>query len=632
MQLRLGFDAPAAPVTVDMLLSGLTILVESPPDRLGDTRAAIAASGARVEPHVSGGLVVPVADIARLARLGEHVTVRVDALLSPLWELATHPPVDGLPATLDPAGDRDLVLRWRSADRGHLADIAAAAAPALLACELPFVAGPASWEHLRASSRLPVRAGVARLNLDGFIEIASSKPQLAEAAPLPGLFRLDDTHFGVAAAHYDAVRSAAGFTWTGPEPVAEPGPALLPPLPAALSAHALTDLRHFTDQLAAHRAAAVVWDPGLGRRIITLAALAALDAWPALVVTSPSHLWVWQRHAALVGRTASVHRDATDVRVVTYRDLARGAAFSDPAAVVFDDPFDDGAVDPLARRACHRLDAVRDAYRVAVCSQWPDDDPAAQVRLMALLRPREFRDDIDLAWRYPLRPRERAAEHVAAYLTRRRADDPGRDPTEFRRVTVRTVTLPADLAAAAAVLVDAAVDADDDPAALAELCDLVDVGTGSSTSPKLAAALEVVAAAAAAGRRVAVLTRSRRFASIFRVLAAAHRPKVVDATQSAVLLDPAEAPVVVAVFALHLPDVRSFDEVVVVDYPWSLDVLDNAVGAPSAQGPSCVTVVHAAGTVDDRVVVLGSLRSEGTLGGHFPTEDELDWLLSPPPA
>lgn len=624
MQLRLGFAHSTAPVTIDLILSGLVVLVEAPHDRLTEVQGLLAQAGTRVEHHVSGGLTFPVGDLARAAKLPEHVVVRTSNDLASLWELATYPPVEGIPATLDPAGPRDLVLRWRSEVRGHMADVVPSAAAALLASDLPFVAGAESWERLRGSTRLPVRAGVARLNLDGFIEIVSSKPQLVEAAPLPGLFRLDDTHFGLALSHYDALVAAAGFSWEGPHPVAERGPTTLPPIPAALSAHATVDLRQLTDQLAATRAAVVVWEPRLGRRILTLAAIAALDAWPALVVTDPAHIWLWRRHVALVGHTSSLGRNDADVRIVTYRDLARGVALSDPAALIFDDPTaGDGAL-PLVRHACHRLDRVADAYRVAVCSTWPDDDPAAQVGVLSLLRPVEFRDDIDVAWRYPLRPMERAVEHVAAYLTRRKVADPGRDPTEFRRATVRSVSLPDAITDAVVQLLHEADEADDDPAALAELCDLVTVGTTTTTSPKVAAALEAVLEAAAAGRRVAVVTRSQRLAGLLRVMASAYKPVVITSGEPL----PA-AQVCIVCFSSSICDLRQFDDVVVVDYPWSATALDDAVGTPSGPGPGLVTVVHAAHSIDDRLAVLACLRAEVHSGNHFPDADELDWLLSP---
>jgi hypothetical protein len=87
-------------------------------------------------------------------------------------------------------------------------------------------------------------------------------------------------------------------------------------------------------------------------------------------------------------------------------------------------------------------------------------------------------------------------------------------------------------------------------------------------------------------------------------------------------------------FDRELPDLRWFDEVIVVDYPWSFAALDAAVGAPTSDhGPLQVTCLHLTGSVDDRLAVLAARRRElGAVIDHSqpPSPDEIGYLLSRP--
>jgi hypothetical protein len=635
VQLRLGLERPVEPYTLSLLLAGLQVLTNAPGGRTGDVWAQLAACGIPVESYDSGsGVSFPVKHLALLAALPETTSVRVDEALTPLWEAIINPPEDDVPLTLERLPRGELALRWRSGNMPRFCEVRPETVPALLSCDIAFVAAPDAWMRLRECTRLPVQAGRARVNLDGYIEIVSSKPQLVEASALPGLFRLDDTHFGVALPYADAVDDAPGFSWDGQRPTVERGPRDLPTLPVALSTHASADLRALTDRLAATRAAAVVWDPGLGRRILTLAALEALEAWPALIVTAPAGVWMWQRHLQLLGRRGSLTSDSADARIVTYLDLSRGAAVGDPTAIVFDEPGVGEGATVAARDGCNRLRGILDAYRVAVCSTWPDDDAAAQIGIMGLLRPGEFRSDIPLAIRYPLRPGERASEHAAAYLTRRRVDDPGRDATEFRRSSVHVVT-PTSAQTDGIARLSAELEGGSAPATvLAEMLSMVTVGTTHTTSPKMAAALELAGGAVRRGVRVAVVTRHHAVATMLPLLLSPAQVSVVDAAAGQRGVDDAAGSQVCVVrFETTLPSLHSFDEVIVVDYPWSTAVLDAAVGVPHAPGagPAQVTVVHAAGTVDDRLAMLATARRErgGWDDPAPPSEDETWWLLAP---
>lgn len=627
VQLRIGFSRPTRPATITLSLAGLTVLADSPDASFEEVWQHLLAAGVAVSVAEGRGIAFAVDQLARLVELAPHVQISCDELLAPLWALARNPSADGVPATL--TVDSGGVCRLGWFDGTHNYDVAfdPQAAAALLASELSFVATADAWDVLKRSCTLPVLAGRARVNLDGFVEIRTSKPQLVESAPLPGLFRVSDTVFGLALAFAPTLDTEGGFVWEGRKPVLDQGPARLPTLPIRLSAHAEADLAGIVAQLAAFRAQAVVWDAGLGRRVFCLAALEALDAWPLLIVTPPSAVWVWQRHLDLIGRSYSLTHDRADAHLITYLDLAHRRHLPAPQAVVFDSLAGPEASTEVAARAVRRLDGFADAYRISIDSSWPED-LADQVALMGVLRPGEFRADVPLAQRYPGWPERRAGEHVGVYLSvRRRESASASEADGFRHSGVRTVNLTDAQDEAIAELGRRLAGAH--PAqVLAELLEVVSAGPAHAVSPKVGAAAQLAQAALAAGRRVALVTRHRRSATLLTNMLRPRRAVIVEEPDRA----PADAEAVIVRFERAICDLRGFDEVVVVDYPWSSATLERAVGsAADEHGPARVTVVHAVGSVDDRIAMLAARRRELAAvidAAGPPTPDEIAYLLA----
>lgn len=629
VQLRLGFASPSGAVTMHLLLAGLSVLVEASPGAVDEAWTYLSEVDAHPSMSEGRGLTFPVAQLPKLAGLPAQVRLVPDAALAPLYALVTHPPADGKPAELTVDVRGTLWLNWFDGYSSRSEALPGPAAVALLTADLPFVATPDAFDVLRSSSRLPLLVGRARMNLDGYVEITTSKPQMVESAPLPGLFRIDETHFGLALPYAPALDSAPGFVWEGQKPVLERGPADLPPMPMPLSGHAAGDLRNLVDHLAAYRAQAVVWESGLGRRVFCLAAVEALDAWPLLIVAPPAQVWAWQRHLEMFGRTAALSHDDADAHIITYNDLARRVDVSSPQAIIFDALASPDLVPAEARPALHRLDGLLDAYRLLVDSSWPTD-PAQTLSLMSVLRPGEFRADVPVIARYPAHTEQRLAEHVACYLSERRATDPGTDATEFRSSGVVPL-LPT--AAQLTALADAASRHAGGSAAalLAESLEIISAGPTLALSPKIAAVTARAGAAVAAGRRVAVLTRHRRTETLIKAtLRTLTTAVTLDA--SATPGDAPQARLAVIRFDRELPDLRWFDEVIVVDYPWSTDVLDAAVGTSAGEaGPLQVTVLHLTGTLDDRLAMLAARRRElGPVIDHnaAPTAEEIGYLLA----
>lgn len=619
MQMRLPFAAPAQPVELSVTLLGTVVLVSTPADAVAAASAHLTASGISTSPEPSGGLRFPAALLARLIDLPAQVKVDADELVQPLVELAMFPSPPGHQATVDLNARGELVVRWFDGTEVHDVVLPSLAVPAFLAADFSFTASSRAWEQLRSTAEVPPIAGRCSQNMDGFVEITALRQQLVERSPLPALFRLDDTHFGIPSAFADRLTLSDGFVWEGTQPSVHADPVRVD-VPVVLADHVTSAASSLAERLSGVRAAVVDWPSGLGRRIAVLAALSALDAWPALVVCEPSGLWLWRRHAEAFGLSASLRASDAHIRLVTYHDLGRGVSVPDAATLVFDE------LAPRNAFVCHRLDGIDGAYRVAIPDGWPA--MASEVmELMSVVRPVEFRSDVPCEVRYPLRPAERLAEHVGVY----RLADPGvvsDSDVVFRRSSVvRTVANPAQQLA-----LDAAYDRYDDPdvdpvEALTEVLSMVARGSDMTMSSKAAAVLDVVGQIAD-DRRVVVTCRNPETAELLTTLCRPWR---------AVRWTPGGAPPMsrVVVWAgFPLPDLSGFDEVIIADYPRSLVEFDAAVGVSDlTPGPMRVRVVHMDGSPDDRLAILAMLRAEGVVA-PLPAPDgswsvaEAEYLLS----
>ena len=615
----MGFPSEEAALHISLALAGLTVLVEERTRSYDAAYRELQRCSITAAWHERGGLSFPIRDLGKLAMTTASVTADDD--LQGMWEFIKDPSADQVPATLH-AKPYGVQLQWLSAPGANKAAVVPQnAIPALLASGIAFVAESEAWKFIEQHATVPVVAGHVQLNADGFLEIHTSTPQLVESSPLPGLFRLDDTHYGMPAALSASIESARGFVWDSERPT--PPRRIVVPDNLDITDHAHRHAGLIASQLEAHKAAAVVWSPGLGRRIAVLAALEALDAWPLLIVCAPHTIWLWQRHIELIDRECSLAHNDTDVRIVTYRDLRR-VALEDPVAVIFDDPFSIEA--RAASDACHRLDALRDAYRISVSSSWPIDQTAV-LQAMSLLRPAEFRTGLPSVWRYPVRTDARLQEHVGTYLMELSADDvPPAATARFRRSSVAVCEPTSEQLATFLEYQDLLERDEEDPLMLLALArDAAAAGTSGAPSPKLAEAIVRVRQAIERRRTVAVVVSSAKAAARLRILL---KPTVVQLADE--LDGPVATPVIGEVTIVratgNIPSLRAFDEVVVCEYPTSFAALDRAIGPAHGDGPQKVTLIHLARSIDDRLALSASLAREAGLA--VVEEDPYSLLLA----
>jgi hypothetical protein len=364
-----------------------------------------------------------------------------------------------------------------------------------------------------------------------------------------------------------------------------------------------------------------------------LAALEAVDGWPLLIVSPPSGVWAWYRLVRLFGRALSVRDDAAEARLVTYADLALGARMTPTPAIIFDDLSGPEASAPGARAGLRRLDGYSQALRVGVCSSWPED-LAQACEVMDVIRPGEFRlAGNPLAIRYPQPCERRAAEHVGAYLFTRHGSDPGSELSpRFRHSQVRTVT-PSEAEIEHHEAAHSRHLSGEDPlGVLAEVLEVISAGPPQRLSRKVGAALTLAHQAAARSRRVLILTNQERTARVIRL--GLSRVPVQGCSGDEVadrLIEPGHA--LVVLWQGSLPqDLPDADEVVICDYPWNFAEIDQALGTAAGPGPALISVLHAPGTVDDRLAMYAATRAEEdpeALSDSAPSSDMARWLLRP---
>ena len=617
VQLRIGFTAPTSACSMTLSLEGLSVSVSAGDDDLA--ASYLSAVGVTVEIDAVRGLRFPVKDLRAVGELPDQVSVRSTSGLSALLEAVMHPPLTDATISVTMDGPTLLNLSWYDGHRRFDEPFPLSYSPALIATGIPFVAATDTWERVLEASRMPVVVGRARVNLDGYVEILVSAPQKIEAAPLPGLFRVDATHYGIALHYASWISASPGFSWEGPQPVGDASPDQLAEPTIPLSDHVRSDLRTFVDALARERARAVVWPAGIGRRVFCLAGVESLRSFPLLVVCGPHAVWSWQRNVALFGRSVSMHHDRDDVRIMTYEELSRSPRVNSPATVIFDDLDRALRDDPSLLDHLSRFDGLLDAIRIS-CSQEFPEDPAEQVRLMSVIRPGEFRADIPVALRYPGAPERRLTEHLQAYTMRRKASA---GLSQFSRSAVEILETPRALVDVFAEIRSSTMVYEDKVGALmgATSC-----GSALAMSPKLSRAVALARSAHGAGRSVAVVTQHARTAVLLKGLL---RPLPVHEYRNG------SAPlsgVTIVRSDQVLADLRDFDEVVFIDYPWSTAVIDSMVGDAGAErAPTRVTVLHLADSIDDRVAVVAAKRREraGVVDQYaLPTATELRWMLA----
>lgn len=615
IQLRFPYQAPLKAQRLRLRLRGLVVLAVPEDGDVQSASAHLQAAGLRVEVDEIGLVSFSVADLKDLLELPSRVTLLPEGDLRVLLAvLRATGPHDTVIVSQD--SQEVLNLSWVDPTGECNEPLNVSSAAALLALCVPMVADPATWELIHRASSLPVVRAQARLNLDGFIEITTSVAQHVESFPVRGLFRVDESRFGVPLPCIDELDRIPGLYWDGPRPASVASPPRLRDIPLVLSSASRAQLKVLVDKLARTRAQAVVWPRGAGRRVFCMAAMESLDALPLLVLCMPSMLWVWHRHLDLLGRRIAVTDPLSDVRVVPY-DLLAQVDVGAPAGIVFDDLDVALQRDQATIGALRRFDGGVDTIRLACSSSLPQNE-SVLTGYFSALRPVEFRSDLPAATRYTPPVRDHLRRHTEIYVL-----GPHAQPAEsgFRRSRVETVEQTAESRRAESALesmVGASLRSRRERAEL--LLRWSEEGPPDALSPKLSRTVALVREQLAAGATVTVLVGSSRAATLIRSLV---RPA-----------DPAALRVEVGVPSRGR--VCETDVAIVAVALRSFDVLDEfVVDASDSRGPQLVVVLHVRDSIEDRLAVVAALRSERARTidpAGLLTEREIDYLLGLAPA
>lgn len=629
-QLRIDFTGslPDSPVEVTFELSGLRVWVTDVKDPSVDVAALLTSRGVAVTIE-SGVPVFAAASLPEVARIGELDVVPVGRL-RPVWRVLTAAPPSDIPLMVEGV-EKGVVVSWFS-DDAHSEFVPFESVPALLTLGLPFIADLVTWERLFAETPVPVRVGTVAASPDGYYEISASAPQLVESAPIRGLFRVSDSKYGVPAAYISDVERLKGFAWKTPKPspVLRPSP---PVIPLDLRDHILAAVPELL-QRSRWGGQLLAWDGGLGRRLAVLAALEAADAFPSVVLCPPWAVWLWQRNLDLFGRSYSLTSDHADVLISTYHDLSLRRDTISPVSIIFDHPADVPISD---LRAARHLSAVYpEALKLGLVSS-ADADLAELWPALALCRPAEFDLSADVEtqlWRYSGDREAAALTHAEAYIHFESASTRHSEGKGPYHQSLTTLVAPSqDLLDELRRLVNASSDSN---RALAAVLEATSAGTAAQVSPKLASAMAMARAALVKGQRVAVVSPHRRTLTMLR---AALTPVTTfmatfpnsDAVVAEALASPGPSALLV-LSSVCSPNLSRMDAVIFCDYPWNTDDIDRMCGPADSSGPKSVAVVHAVGTVDDRLAVFAALRREVSVTSAAasapPTEMEARHLLA----
>lgn len=609
-QMKIAFPTPQSPLKLGIVLRGLRVVSAPWEGTVEEAVAYLQGVGIKPEVEAEEGIIFPAKQIKNLKNLPKQVTIEPLGNITPIAQLA----LADLQGPASVTAYNGLTINWFDANGRQEYPLAQEAALALMASELSFVATGEAREIMETMAEIPLQVGKAQPNPDNFIEISTSKPQYLEQEDLPGLFKLNDTHYGISKAYWKYVDENKKIVWETKMPPQRKEPAIPETLEETLLPHLQEDLKKLNRRLVNLEGQVLVYKPGLGKRIVALSALETLDAFDALVVCPPWSLWVWQRNAELLGRKTSLLGDEADIRLITYFDLSRGARLGTYAALVFDDFASHDASQAKAQTALAGL-ALVDAYRIGITSWWPQD-PEQACQLLDLVRPCEFALGTQpLSQRYPVNPIQRAEEHARPYIMKR---------NEAAESTLRGVRRHQT------ILVQPHRDQLKNFSGggnvapftkLAAQIETTSAGTGSTISPKITKTVELITPAANLRRRIAVVTRSPRAAALLKAVLANFHPKVTDR-------DLPDDNLIIYLWQTKLPDLRDFDEVVFLEYPWSAQMIDDCVGSSLTDlGPYHTTVLHCPGTIDDRMAILAAKKKE-TMEEGITTAD-INYLLSP---
>jgi hypothetical protein len=495
--------------------------------------------------------------------------------------------------------------------------------PAFMSLEIPYRASMELLEVIRNYNTYPYTIGRAYRDMDDYLRIDTISPQFLEEARLPGLFKVGELSYGIALSYQDELESVKGiiveykdFKITNEEKIK---------LPYELSEHSSNRLKEFEEKLLVNKSQVVVWGKGLGRRVFCLAVMESLENYPLLIVSQASGVWAWKRHISMIGRSGSLTSSDFDIQIVTYDDIKRGVAINSPRAIIYDD-VEKVIKDKELLKALRIMDGVMDAYRIGCCNGFPTDSQD-QNNVMSLIKPFEFSNEVAIIDRYPLNSELAFKQHIQPYILKSENGLSSKSAKTFKKSIVEVVEYDdIFLKKIDKMLENSDISFD----LLSRLMECISAGTDEEISPKIVKVLEIIRKEEiSATSSTIICTRFERTQRVLGMLLSSLSPEMLSMENFG---SRKNNKIAIIKFDEILPELHGYDNVIIVDYPWSFSVIEKAVGAAdNKKGCLNVSIIHLKNSIDDRLAIFAARRSEVTLLGidyNQPNFSEVKYILS----
>ena len=495
--------------------------------------------------------------------------------------------------------------------------------PAFLSFEVPYTGSTQLLNVVKELTNFPYLVGHAMRDIDGFLRIEALSPQLLIEEKLPGLFRVDDKTYGLANSYQNELESVRGIVID--YKMQEESLTDSINLPYELTKHSEEMLASFEERLLKNKSQVVVWGKGLGRRVFSLSVMEALKNYPLLIVTQSSGIWAWKRHIDMIGRKGSITSQELEIQIVTYEDIRRGVSILSPRAIIFDD-IDAIAGDASMLTALKIMDGVMDAYRIGCCSKLSESTQVVR-DIMSIVKPFEFEREMPLVDRYPLNPELAFKQHTQPYILRADYGLETVSQGNFKRSTVEVVECSAEFMEKLNGISEREEISFD---LMSKLMETMSAGTDDFISPKISRVCELVHKNNEEGEMDTIIcTRFTKSQRILEMILGEYSPRVLTVGNFS---SKEKMNLAILKFDEILPDLSKYKNVIILDYPWSLGVIDKAVGSSdSLEGSHSVSLIHLRGSIDDRLSIFAARRTEVTLLGidyHQPSFAEVKYILS----
>ena len=620
-QLRLNFLVSEKKLRAKLSLKGLVVTLES--EELKSLEQYLSNQQFLLNTSLIGKLSFMVSRLEDFLGAASSVELILSQELVTLAKLVEYKGSETKPAYITMDSPLDLNISFSRQGVMLNEHLSVEMLPAFMSLEVPYLASNNLLEVIRSNTTYPYTIGRAYKDMDDFLRIDALSPQLLIEAKLPGLFKLNETTFGLASSYQAELESIKGIIIEYKE--LESKFATKISLPYELSEHSSNSLYEFEKKLIVNKSQVVVWEKGLGRRVFCLATMESFENYPLLIISQASGVWAWKRHIAMIGREGSLSNSELDIQIVTYDDIKRGVNVNSPRAIIFDD-VNIVAKDSELLQALKIMDGVMDAYRIGCCSSFPEDLEEIN-NIMSIVKPMEFTTRLSLVERYPLNPELSFKQHLQPYILRGEQGLSSKLLKDFKRSTVEVVEFDDNFRKK---VIGQSFNQELSFDLLTKIMEMISAGTDEVISPKMVKVCELVSNIKKEGfSKTIICTRFAKTQRGLSMLLSSMEPELLNIES---YKGRANKELAILKFDEVLPNLREYENVIIVDYPWSLGVIEDAVGSSENQdGSRYVSLIHLRGSVDDRLSIFAARRTEITLLGidyNQPNFRETKYLLS----